>query len=216
MLAFRTMNAALASIVTALTFSFRSRLALHAEILALRHQLNVLRRSTDARRKLRPSDRVLWVWLSRIWPDWRSALLIVKPETVIHWHRLGLRLYWRWKSRHLGRPDTGGETENSSEKFAFPIPPGERPECIPNFSSWALTYPNRRSPNTWSDLASHLRRLGVRFSKTIILLMRSRISASIFCLPRLLARDRRRQISESHSLRETPTRSCRRDGSAPG
>ena len=53
MLAFRVMNAALASIVTALTFSFRSRLALQAEILALRHQLNVLRRSTDARRKLR-------------------------------------------------------------------------------------------------------------------------------------------------------------------
>jgi putative transposase len=116
------MNAALASVVSALIFSFRSRLALQAEILALRHQLDVLRRSTDARRKLRTSDRVLWVWLSRIWPDWRSALLIVKPETVIHWHRQGFRLYWRWKSRHLGRPDAGREIRELIRKMCLSNP----------------------------------------------------------------------------------------------
>jgi hypothetical protein len=49
--------------------------------------------------------RPLWVWLSRLWSGWRSALIIVKPETVISWHRQGFRLYWRWKSRHMqGRP----------------------------------------------------------------------------------------------------------------
>jgi hypothetical protein len=74
------MNAALASVVSALTFSFRSRLVLQAEILALRHQVNVLQRSAFTRRKLRTPDRILRVWLSRLWPDWRSALLIVKPE----------------------------------------------------------------------------------------------------------------------------------------
>ena len=122
MLAFRAMIAALASVVSALNFSFRSRLALQAKILALRHQVNVLRRSTDARRKLRTSDCVLWVWLSRIWPDWRSALLIVKPETVIHWHRQGFRLYRRWKSRHLGRPDTGREIRELIRKMCLSNP----------------------------------------------------------------------------------------------
>jgi hypothetical protein len=64
--------------------------------------------------RLRWTDRALWVWLS-LWNDWRSALLMVKPETVIGWHRQGFRRYWRWKSRHGdgldGRPaiaDDGG------------------------------------------------------------------------------------------------------------
>jgi putative transposase len=75
-------------------------MALHAEILALRHQLLVLQRSHGNHRiHLRGADRALWVWLSRVWPSWRSALLIVKPETVIAWHRKGFRLYWTLKSR---------------------------------------------------------------------------------------------------------------------
>jgi hypothetical protein len=81
---------------------FRARAALQAEILALRHQLLVLQRSSRGRKlRLRWADRVLWVWLSRLWNDWRSALLLVKPETVIAWHRKEFRLYWNWKSRHL-------------------------------------------------------------------------------------------------------------------
>jgi hypothetical protein len=81
---------------------FRARAALQAEILALRHQLLALQRSNRGRRlRLSRADRVLWVWLSRLWNDWRSALLIVKPETVIAWHRKGFQLYWNWKSRHL-------------------------------------------------------------------------------------------------------------------
>jgi putative transposase len=83
LLAFPTMNGVLVSLMSTLLVAFRSRLALQAEILALRHQLNLLQRSTHSRRRLRTSDRILWVWLSRLWPDWRSALLIVKPETVI-------------------------------------------------------------------------------------------------------------------------------------
>ena len=118
-----TMNCVLASIISTLLVAFRSRLALQAEILALRHQLNVLRRSADARRHLRTSDRVLWVWLSRLWPDWRSALLIVKPETVIRWHRRGFRLYWRWKSR--------GQDDPMPDRFYSSRMPGSRnhPEC---------------------------------------------------------------------------------------
>jgi len=70
------------------------RLHLSAENLALRQQLAVLQRSSK-RLKLRPRDRVFWTWLTRLWPKWRSALIIVKPETVIRWHRQGFRLYWR-------------------------------------------------------------------------------------------------------------------------
>jgi len=86
--------------------AFRTRAALQAEILALRHQLLVLQRSRRERRlRLRIWDRTLWVCLLRFWPSWRSALLMVKPETVIAWHRKGFRLYWTWKSRILrGRP----------------------------------------------------------------------------------------------------------------
>ena len=57
------------------------------------------------RPRLRQRDRIFWVWLSRLWPGWRSALLIVQPNTVVHWHQLGFRLYWRWKPRGKpGRP----------------------------------------------------------------------------------------------------------------
>jgi putative transposase len=77
------------------------RAALVAENVALRHQLAVLRRSVK-RPRLRRQDRILWAWLSRIWTDWRSSLVIVKPDTVVSWHRQGFRLYWRWKSRHRG------------------------------------------------------------------------------------------------------------------
>ena|SRR2546430_9007715 len=93
---------------------FRARALLQAEILALRHQLLVLQRSSRGHRlRLRFSDRVLWVWLSRIWHDWRLALLFVKPETVIAWHREGFRLYWGWKSRCCeGRPTVSPEVRN--------------------------------------------------------------------------------------------------------
>ena len=81
-----------------------SRAALAGENLALRHQLVVLRRSVK-RPKLRKRDRIFWSWLSRLWSGWRSALLIVQPDTVTHWHRQGFRLYWRRKSRRrIGRP----------------------------------------------------------------------------------------------------------------
>ena len=63
---------------------------LAVENLALRQQLAVLRQSVK-RPKLRPRDRIFWVWLSRLWPNWRSALAIVQPETVIQWHRQGIQ-----------------------------------------------------------------------------------------------------------------------------
>jgi hypothetical protein len=81
-------------LLTALRSIFWSRAAVELEILALRHQIGVLQRAAKKRPKLTPRDRLLWVVLSRLWNDWRSALVIVKPETVIGWHRKGYRLFW--------------------------------------------------------------------------------------------------------------------------
>jgi hypothetical protein len=62
-------------------------------------------RSRRRRLRLSRADRLLWVWLSRMWNDWRAALVVVKPETVIAWHRQGFRRFWTWKSRRrVGRP----------------------------------------------------------------------------------------------------------------
>src|SRR5262245_28883086 len=99
------MTAALISLLAMLRGAVRSRVALHLKILALRHQLQVLQRSRPRRLHLAKADRWLWAWLSRAWTGWQTALVIVKPETVIAWHRQGFRLFWTWKSRHhTGRP----------------------------------------------------------------------------------------------------------------
>ncbi len=72
----------------------QSRAALAAENLALRQQVAILQRSVK-RPRLHRRDRIFWVWLSCLWRGWRSSLLVVRPETVIRWHRQGFRLYWR-------------------------------------------------------------------------------------------------------------------------
>ena len=81
---------------------FRSRASLEAEILTLRHQLNVLRRKAPKRLAFSNFDRLVFTSLYRIAPGVLDALVIVKPETVIRWHRAGFRLFWRWKSRTRG------------------------------------------------------------------------------------------------------------------
>jgi putative transposase len=99
----------------AILFSiFRSRAALNLENLALRHQIGILQRSARKPPKLTPADRLFWVSLSRLWRDWRSALAIVRPETVVVWHRAGFRLFWTWKVRRgqPGRPVIGREVRD--------------------------------------------------------------------------------------------------------
>src|SRR4051794_7452868 len=82
---------------------FKTSAQLRLENLALRQQLTVLRRSAPKRLKLTRADRIFWVWLRRVWGDWKSALIIVKAETVIAWHRRGFRLFWTWRIRR-GKP----------------------------------------------------------------------------------------------------------------
>ena len=87
--------------------SLKPQLAL--ENLALRQQLAIVQRKTK-RPRLTQADRAFWVALCRLWPDWHNALIIVKPQTVIGWHRKGFKLYWTWKSRHRGgRPPIDAE-----------------------------------------------------------------------------------------------------------
>jgi len=93
----------LVGVLRALTSMFKSSTQLRLENLALRQQLIVLRRSAPKRLKLKPRDRIFWVWLRFAWTDWKSALMIVKAETVVAWHRKGFRLFWTWKI-HRGKP----------------------------------------------------------------------------------------------------------------
>ena len=84
---------------------FRSRRSLEGEVIALRHQLNVLRRSTPKRPALRSFDRLIFILLYRLSPTVLDAMTIVRPETIVRWHRAGFRGFWRWKSRRRpGRP----------------------------------------------------------------------------------------------------------------
>src|SRR5215471_12818465 len=110
---------ALHVVAAAASLAFKSRATLQLENLALRHQLGVLRRSVK-RPKLTSADRLLWTWLCAFWSDWRSALVIVKPETVIGWHRKGFQLFWTWKVRHgqPGRPPVSKEIRQLIRKMS--------------------------------------------------------------------------------------------------
>jgi hypothetical protein len=89
------------SLLCALLSAFRTRAHLALENLALRQQLANLRR-TSGRPRLSKSDRAFWLVLARLWSRWADVLVVVKPDTVVRWHRAGFRLFWRWKSRSRG------------------------------------------------------------------------------------------------------------------
>jgi putative transposase len=96
----------LSAVVSIFVFRFRSRASLELKLIALQHQLSVLHRQRPGRHQLSSLDRLLWVWLYRIWPQVIDAIL-VKPATVVQWHRKGFRLLWHWRSRRPGRPKIG-------------------------------------------------------------------------------------------------------------
>ena len=89
---------------------FRPKSALEAENAALRQQIIVLRRKLRGRVKLSNADRLFFVWLYRLFPSISRAMLIIRPDTLVRWHRAGFRCYWRWKSRgRIGRPKVDHE-----------------------------------------------------------------------------------------------------------
>ena len=93
-----------------LTLPFRTHLSMQLEILALRCQLSVYQRA-GTKRRLRPTDRTLWAWLSRVWSGWPEALVFAQPATVIAWQRRRFREHWVRLSRRRrpGRPATAPE-----------------------------------------------------------------------------------------------------------
>jgi len=103
--------------------AIRSRRALALENLVLRHQLQIALR-TNPHPRLRAPDRVLWVWLRRLWSEgWRQHLRLVQPETVLRWHRKDWRLYWTWRSRtRLGRPHLSAEVRELIARISHENP----------------------------------------------------------------------------------------------
>ena len=84
---------------------FKSRSRLEAENLLLRHQLTIALRQAPPRLRLRGGDRALLIWMTRLWPSLLGAVQVVRPETVLRWHRAGFKMFWRWKScNRAGRP----------------------------------------------------------------------------------------------------------------
>src|SRR6266404_4025639 len=101
-----TMSSLFVALFALVASSFRTRAALQAEILALRHQLAVFQKNAPRRLHLHRCDRLLWVVLSRFWPSWRRCLQMVQPNTVLRWHRRAFAWHWTRKSRRLpGRPE---------------------------------------------------------------------------------------------------------------
>src|SRR5438477_8250193 len=101
---------------------FQTRLDTSLEILALRQQVSVLKRKRS-RPRLNCWDRLFWTALRGIWPRWTEALIIVKPETVIAWHRAGFRWYWRWRSRPRGgRPKVWAEVRQLIREMSIANP----------------------------------------------------------------------------------------------
>jgi hypothetical protein len=109
----------LALIIRCAPALFRSQKEQAIVELALRQQLATFRQK-KSKPKITPLDRVFWVALFRFWPRWKRVLVIVKPDTVVRWHRKGFRLYWRWISkRGPGRPPISSEVQALIKAFAL-------------------------------------------------------------------------------------------------
>ncbi len=117
----RALNLVLTVVLQSLRALGRSRSDLIVENLALRQQIAVWTR-TKRRPRLEPEDRILWVALRQSWPRWRDALAIVKPETVVRWHRRAFRQYWTSISRPLGRPRVRAEIRRLLVRMASENP----------------------------------------------------------------------------------------------
>ena len=140
------MKNVLLSVLAAVAATFRARLALQVEILALRHQLAAFK-AGGRRPKLRPPDRRLWAWLSRVWPGWRDLLVFVQPATVVAWQRNRFRRHWAGLSakRGPGRPKVAKETRDLIYRMSVANP-------------------------TWGSprIRGELRKLGIKVAKSTV------------------------------------------------
>jgi len=140
------------ALMAALRVFFRSRADTALEVLALHQQVAVLKRRRP-RPTLRVQDRLFWTTLRRFWPRWADVLVIVKPETVIGWHRAGFRLYWRWRSRPRGgRPKITAETRALIRRLAEENPDWGAPKIHGELQKLGFTVSER-------SVARYLRRI---------------------------------------------------------
>src|SRR5712664_205218 len=151
----------------ALLAALRTRTDLAFENLALRQQLALLRRRSK-RPRFGRLDRAFWVWLSNQWAGGRGALHVVRPETVIRWHRQGFRAFWTWKSRRgrTGRPPVGSEPAELVRTMALANPLWGAPRITASCSSSGSTSRSLALPDSCPAASSHPRSRGERSSIT--------------------------------------------------
>ncbi|HMD95795.1 MAG TPA: IS3 family transposase [Terriglobia bacterium] len=131
------------------------------ENLALRQQLTVFKRKCP-RARLRRADRFFWVWLSRCWKDWQRALIIVRPETVVAWHRTGFRLFWTCISwRKGGRPEVSPAIRALILKMAAANPLWGAPRIHGELLRLGMEVSERTVSRLMPKPRSHLPRLGM-------------------------------------------------------
>ncbi|MEN8130264.1 MAG: helix-turn-helix domain-containing protein [Pseudomonadota bacterium] len=147
----------------------QSRTLLHLEILALRQQLAMVNQTPRKRLRFHWGQRLFWVWLYRLWPGCLRTLQVFKPDTLVHWHRKGFRLYWTWKSRCRlgGRPPIAPEVRELIQTMArdnvgWGAPRIHRGFTV-NYRCSASTSVRRQSQSTWSIILSRHRRRGGAF-----------------------------------------------------
>ena len=162
------MTTIVSALLSVLSFRFRSRASLELELVALRHQLAVLRRQRPGRLRILATDRLLWMWLYRIWPQALNAMVLVKPATVIQWHRKGFRLYWRWRSRSrsVGRPKVSSETRDLIRQMSMANPLWGALEFTVNCSSLVLKSAKPRSGDICRGAPKSPPRPGAPFCRT--------------------------------------------------
>jgi hypothetical protein len=179
---------------------------LEAEITMLRHQLKVLQRQAASRPRLTAADRLLFVWLCRLFPSLRKAITIVQPDTVLRWHRSGFRLYWRWKSRSCGgRPKVPIEVRSLIRRMSVENPLWGAPRIhgelmklgIEVAQSTVAKYMARRRPGgssqTWKTfLCNHAAGIGA-MDFVVVLTINFRLLSVLV----ILRHERRRLISLS-------------------
>src|SRR5215469_8524345 len=168
-----TMSSLFVALFALLASSFRTRAALQAEILALRHQLAVFQKNAPRHLRLHRCDRLLWVALYRFWSGWRRCLEIVQPDTVLRWHRRAFAWHWIRKSRRLpGRPEVAANIRDLIRRMSQANPLWGAPRIHGELlklgiavaqSTVARYLPRLRKPpsQTWRTfLANHKRGVG--------------------------------------------------------
>ena len=161
------MPSVFSALIAYIVSRFRSHQSLRLENMALRHQLAVYQH-TVKRPKLRPSDRLFWVWLSRLWPAWQQALAFVQPRTVMTWQKKRFRDYWRRLSQSgkPGRPAISKEAQDLIRDMWWSNPTWGSPRIVGELRKLGLTMakstvekhrPKGRKPSspTWQALLNN-------------------------------------------------------------